>query len=147
MAAREENDAGEIFRTASAKDFGSPFANFAWDGGSLVLFSGDDHVDLENDGVHLDFFFAEFFKEFCENGAGDGGGSLDRIVAVVNKLWLDDGDDMRLLAKKGIGSEKVGIFFDGVFGRSGSGKLEGGAPFGEAKPHFVIFGKAWRKTS
>ena len=73
---------------------------------------------------------------------------VDIIVAVVDDFGLDDGDDAGSLAFGGVFGEDVAVLGDGVGGGSNNIALvveadfEGGAPFGEAKAHLVVFAQA-----
>ena len=55
LAARKEDDTGEIFGYELFKDFGGPVADLSWGGLGFVLFAGENHVDFKNGGGEVDF--------------------------------------------------------------------------------------------
>ena len=75
--------------------------------------------------------------------------SRNIVIAIVDDLWLDDRDEAGTLATCSIFCETGAILVNGTVGWSEKVAIsdvngEGGAPFGEAKAHVVIFGKTSR---
>ena len=73
---------------------------------------------------------------------------LDGVETVVDDFGLDDGDETVTLTGTGIFGEVGAVSFNSFIGRGENDAIiietnfEGGAPFGEAETHFVIFGEA-----
>ena len=110
-----------------------------------MLLAGEDHVGLEEGGGEIDVVRAELGEEGLENNTGEAGASLDGIIAIINKLGLDDRDKAGALAGGGVIGEEGAVLLDGVFGGGGGGNFKGGAPFGEAEAHLVVFLEPPRK--
>ena len=89
--------------------------------------------------------FFEFGKETIEDFGGGFGRLMNVVVAVVDDFGLDNGNEAGGLAFFGVFGEASAVFGDGVVGggeRSAGVvevNFEGGAPFGEAQAHLIIF--------
>ena len=82
-----------------------------------TLAAGDDHVRLEEHALEDDPLGVERGEDGVERGLGDLDAALDGVVAVHEHLGLDDRDEARLLAERGVASESVGVGVDAVRGR------------------------------
>lgn len=87
-----------------------------------------------------------------ENFGGNFGGFVDIVITVVDDFGLDDGDDAGLLAEISVFCEIVAVLSNGFVGRGEDAAIlthtefEGGAPFGEAEAHLIVFGEAAVET-
>ncbi len=84
----------------------------------------------------------KLLEKGAEDAVGGGGALFDSVVAVLNDVGLNDGDNAGELTFFGKTSQKVGIFFDSDKTRLVFANMELGAPFGEA----ITFGESSAKA-
>lgn len=89
--------------------------------------------------------FFELGKEAVKDFGGNFGGLVDVVAAVVDDFGFDNRNKAGGLAFGGVFGEAGTVFGDGVVGGSERGTgvvevdFEGGAPFGKAQAHLVVF--------
>src|SRR5215470_8492901 len=70
---------------------------------------------------------------------GDLVAAVDVVIAVHENLWLDDRNEILVLAQRGIAGERIGIGLDAVIARDSRSDVDHRAPLAEFGAEAAIF--------
>src|SRR6185437_14061397 len=103
------------------------------------LLAGDDHVRLEDHALEVDAVLEELVEHRLERNVGHFLAAVDGVGAVHQHFRLHDGDDIVLLAERGVARERVGVGFDAERSRDGLGDVDHRAPLREPRSERAVF--------
>jgi hypothetical protein len=132
LAAGEEDDPGNRGRHVLRQRVQRRRGNLVDAGAVARLVAGEDHVRLEQRPLDVDALVEELGVDGREDARRDEAAPLDRVRPVLQHLGLDDRDDSRLLAQRGVAGERMRVRPDAVLARHRVADRVRRAPLGEA---------------
>jgi hypothetical protein len=86
----------------------------------------------------------EFVEDSVENLLRDLAAGFERVGSGHEDFRLDDGDQTGYLGKRRVTRKSLRVCLQAGLGGQASSDREDCAPFGEARSHLKVRGKAWR---
>lgn len=111
-----------------------------------VRCTGSDHVWFEEGALDDQVLVEHGLHDSAEDELGDAGALVDRVAAIGEDLWLDDGHETVVLADGAVAGKGVGSLADGDHRWASISDLEDGSPLGEAAALGVELGSAAIET-